>query len=137
MPAISHCNKCKTSLQGANPSSIISLLAIRRKEDSNHITDWMEEILDASMGYKKAHNWTRPNSKAPPLPTHMWKKGKYVSHPHEMGDILLKQWGNGWTQGMGKEMAEEMWGKIRQQSANSSYRVEPMQGIWTKSQRRM
>ena len=50
-------------------------LATRRKEDSNQITDWIEEILDASTGYKKAHNCTRPTSKAPPLRTHMWKKG--------------------------------------------------------------
>ena len=26
-------------------------LAARRKKDSNQITDWIEEILDASMGY--------------------------------------------------------------------------------------
>ena len=88
--------------------------AIRRNEDSDHITDWIEEILDASMGYKKAHTWTRPNSKAPPLPTHMWKKGKYISHPHEMGDMMLKEWGNIWTQGIGDAMAEEMWEKILQ-----------------------
>ena len=31
-------------------------LAARRKEDSNQITDWIEELLEASMGYKKAHN---------------------------------------------------------------------------------
>ena len=83
-------------------------LAARRKEDSNQITDWIEEILDASMGYKKAHNWTRPTSKAPPLPTHMWRKGKHISHPHEMGGILLKEWGNIWTQGIGDKMAKEM-----------------------------
>ena len=71
-------------------SYINFILAKRRKEDSNHITDWIEEILDASTGYKKAHNWTRPTSKAPPLPTHMWKKDKYYSHPYDMGDILLQ-----------------------------------------------
>ena len=66
-------------------------LAKRHKDDSNQITDWIEEILDATTGYKRAHNWTRPTSKAPPLPTHMWKKGKYYSHPHDMGDRLLQE----------------------------------------------
>ena len=34
-------------------SYIYYKLAARRKEDSNHVTDWIEEILDASMGNKK------------------------------------------------------------------------------------
>ena len=82
------------SIIAKSQSYINYKLAARRKEDSNQVTDWIEEILDASMRYKKAHNWTRPTSKAPPLPTHMWRKGKYISHPHEMGDILLREWGN-------------------------------------------
>ena len=89
-------------------------LAIRRKEDADHITDWIEEILDASMGYKKAHNWTRPTSKAPPLPAYMWKKGKYIGHAHEMGKYLLEDWSKVWTQEKSQGMPIELWGKIRQ-----------------------
>ena len=50
-------------------------LAKRRKEDANQVTDWVEEILESTVGYKKAHTWTRGTSKAPPLLTHMWRKG--------------------------------------------------------------
>ena len=81
-----------THMIAKSQASINYKLAERRKEDANHITDWIEEILDASMGYKKAHNWTRPESKAPPLPTSMWKKGQYISHPHQMGGHYLKDW---------------------------------------------
>ena len=73
-------------------------LAASRKEDSEAITDWVEDILDASQGYRKAHAWTRGSSKAPPLPTHMWRQGKYVSHPHEMAKHLLNDWAKVWTQ---------------------------------------
>ena len=102
------------SIIAKSQSDINYKLAARRKEDSNQVTDWIEEILDASMGYKKAHNWTRPTIKAPPLPTYMWKKGKYISHPHDMCDVLLKEWGSIWTQQLGDEMATKMWDKIRQ-----------------------
>ena len=47
---------------GRSQSCINYKLAARRKEYANHVTDWIEEILDASMGYKKAHNWTRPDT---------------------------------------------------------------------------
>ena len=50
----------------------------------------------------------------------MWKKGQYVSHPHEMGDILLKDWGNIWTQKSGQDLATRMWGRIRQLIITSS-----------------
>ena len=66
------------------------------------------------MGYKKAHNWTRPTSKAPPLPTHMWKKGKYYNHPHEMGGMLLQEWGSIWTQKLGQDLATRMWARLNQ-----------------------
>ena len=102
------------SIIAKSQSYINFKLAARRKDDANQITDWIEEILDASMGYKKAYNYTRPTSKAPTLPTHMWRKGKYISHTHEMGGILLKESGNIWTQGTGDKMAKEMWSKIRQ-----------------------
>ena len=73
-------------------------LAASRKEDSEAITDWVEDILDASQGYREAHAWTRGSSKAPPLPTHMWRQGKYISHPHEMAGHLLHDWAKIWTQ---------------------------------------
>ena len=44
-------------------------LVTRRKEDSTHIADWIEEILDPQTGYKRAHTWTRGTSKAPSLTT--------------------------------------------------------------------
>ena len=88
-------------------------LATARKEDSEAITDWIEDILDASQGYKKAHTWTRGTSKAPPLPTHMWKKGKYIGHPHDMGRYLLEDWSKVWTQENSQGMPLELWGKLR------------------------
>ena len=106
-------------------------LATRRKEDSNQVTDWIEEILDASMGCKKAHSWTRPTSKAPTLPTHMWKKGKCYSHPHDMGDILLKDWGSIWTQKLGTELTTKMWEKLRQLIITSRKHNSDMENITT------
>ena len=88
------------------------MLAARRKEDATQAADWIEEILDPQTGYKEAHNWTRGTSKAPPLPTHMWKKGKYYSHPHDMGDILLKDGGSIWTQKVGPELATKNVGNV-------------------------
>ena len=83
-------------------------LTTARKEDSEAITDWIEDILDASQGYKKAHTWTRGTSKAPPLPTHMWKKGKYIGHPHDMGKYLLEDWRKVWTQENSQGMPLEL-----------------------------
>ena len=70
--------------------------------------------MDASIGYKKAHNWTRPTSKAPPLPTHMWRKSKYYRHPHEIRNILLQEWGSIWTQKSGRNLATKMGGRLQQ-----------------------
>ena len=103
------------NITAKNQNYITYKLAKRRKEDSNQVTDWIEEILDASMGYKRAHKWTRPTSKAPPLPTSMWRKGKYYSHPHEVWDILLQEWGSIWTQKLGQNLAARMWGRLQQQ----------------------
>ena len=44
------------NITAISQSSINFKLAKRRKDNSNQITDWIEEILDASMGYKKFHN---------------------------------------------------------------------------------
>ena len=114
---------------GRSQSVINYKLAMRRKEDANQIADWIDEILDASMGYKKAHNWTRPDSKAPPLPTSMWRQGKYISHPHEIGGQLLKDWGRVWTQDIGDDMAEAMWMKLRQLIITSRQQEDPMDEI--------
>ena len=89
-------------------------MATSKKEESEAITDWIEEILDASQGYKKAHTWTRGTSKAPPLATHMWRKGKYVGHPHEMGNYLLQDWSKIWTQELAGDMPYQLWEKIKQ-----------------------
>ena len=111
-------------------------LAERRKEDANHITDWIEEILDATMGYKKAHNWTRPESKAPPLPTSMWRKGKYISHPHQMGAHLLDDWSGIWTQDIGDQMAITMWKQLKQLIIDSRNAEDPMEEITEEDVRR-
>ena len=55
--------------------------------------DWIERILDASEGYKKAHAFTRGTPKAPPLPTQIWVKDEYVGHPHEIAQVYLQEWG--------------------------------------------
>ena len=111
-------------------------LAERRKEDANHVTDWIEEILDASMGYKKAHNWTRPESKAPPLPTSMWRKGQYISHPHQMGGQYLKDWSGVWTQDIGDQMAITMWKQLKQLIVASRNVEDPMDEITEEDVRR-
>ena len=69
--------------------------------------------MDASQGYKRAHNWTRGTSKASQLPTHMWRKGKFIRHPHEMGSYLLEDWSKIWTQELDEEMPHQLWGKIK------------------------
>ena len=106
-------------------------LAAGKKEDSAAITDWIEEILDASKGYKKAHDWTRSTSKAPPLATHMWRKGKYVSNPHEMGEYLLQDWGKIWTKDIGENMLVHMWEKIKQLIQASKAHKNEMEKIST------
>ena len=98
---------------GRSQSFINYRLAAARKEDSEAITDWIEDILDASQGHRKAHAWTRGTSKAPPLPTHMWKKGEYVSHPHEMGKHLLADWSKVWTQENKQGMPINLWGQLK------------------------
>ena len=50
-------------------------LKTSKKEEAQAITDWIEDILDASQGYRKAHTWTRGTSKAPPITNSHVEKG--------------------------------------------------------------
>ena len=36
----------------------------------------------------------RGTPKAPPLPTEIWDKDRYVGHPHEVAQVYLKEWGS-------------------------------------------
>ena len=43
----------------------------------------------------------------------MWKKGKYYSHPHDLGKILLQEWGARWTLDCGTKLATHMWARLK------------------------
>ena len=62
-------------LQSTLQASIDHVLALEGKDKASAIELWIERILDASQGYRVAHNYTRGTPKAPPLPTGMWHKG--------------------------------------------------------------
>ena len=43
----------------------------------------------------------------------MWKKRKYYSHPHDLGEILLQEWGDLWTIDCGPKLATRMWARLK------------------------
>ena len=69
-------------------------IAVRNKEDTIAVGEWVEQILDPEQGYKHAHSWTRGTIQAPRLPTAMWRKGKHISHPHGIGQAYFQEWGS-------------------------------------------
>ena len=46
-----------------------------------------------------------------------------------MGGLLLKDWADIWTQGIGDNMAETMWGQLRQLIVESRRSEDPMDEI--------
>ena len=82
------------------------------QDKASAIELWIERILDASQGYRVAHNYTRDTPKAPPLPSGMWHKGEYLGHAHQIAQAYLQQWGNLWCQGE-YPSHQELWTAIR------------------------
>ena len=65
-------------LQGTLQAVIDHIHNLEKQDKKSAVEDWIERILDASQGYRMAHNFTRGTPKAPPLPTGMWHKGEYL-----------------------------------------------------------
>ena len=110
----------KPALKKADGFSIPQATSLLRS--SNRAIDFkmvaphkeVEQILEPENGYKHAHNWKRGTSKAPPSHTAMWRKGKYISHPHDMWQVYLQEWGELWTQDKGYAQAHSLWNKLEQ-----------------------
>ena len=52
--------------------------------------------------------------------THAYvEEGKYYSHPHDLGTILLQEWGDLWTLDRGSNLATQMWARLKILIANS------------------
>ena len=58
------------------------------------VEQWLDRILDPSQGYRVAHRVARGTPKAPPLPTELLDKGKYLGHPRLIAQVYLDQWGD-------------------------------------------
>ena len=41
------------------------------------------------------------------------EEGEYYSHPHDLGNILLKEWGDIWTLSEGSKLATRMWARLQ------------------------
>ena len=76
------------------------------QDKASAIEQWIDRILDASEGYRVAHSYTRGTPKAPPLPTGMRHRGKYLGHPHQIAQVYLEHLGHLWCQG---EYPEHQW----------------------------
>ena len=79
-------------------ASIEHVNVFENQDRKTTFDEWIDRILDASEGYRKAHAFTRGTAKAPPLPTQIWIKDQYVGHPHEIAQVHLEEWGSLWGQ---------------------------------------
>ena len=91
-------NNAITNIRDTIQASIEYVHTLGDKDREQAFEEWIDRILDASQGYRRAHAVTRGNPKAPPLPTQIWVKDQYVGHPHEIAQIYLQEWGAFWGQ---------------------------------------
>ena len=82
-----------TNIRDTVKASIDNINVLENQDRKSAFDEWIDRILDASEGYRKAHAFTRGSPKAPPLPTQIWVKDQYVGHPHEIAQVYLNEWG--------------------------------------------
>ena len=76
----------------------IGHIHVLENNDRTAVEQWVDRILDANEGCRKAHAFTGGTHKAPPLLTQIWDNGQYVAHPHEIAQVYLREWGSLWGQ---------------------------------------
>ena len=101
------------NLQNILQAGINHVLNLEKLDRKSAVEEWIDKILDASQGYRLAHNFTRGTPKAPPLPSGLWHKGQYLGHPHQIAQVYLQQWGGLWCQGAYPEH-QELWTKLKE-----------------------
>ena len=82
------------NIQQVLSAAVSHIHKLEGQDKTSAVEQWLDRILDPSQGYSLAHRVARVTPKAPPLPTELWDKDKYLGHPHLIiAQAFLDQWG--------------------------------------------